>query len=682
MFRPVNFNPVVFMRNRTFIILCLLLIFSTSNPAWSSKLEDQEAYHEWLRSYGAMDVYAMSLKEREAGPAGQLDYARAQISLGNPETAISVLRRIDTGNDPALEGMKHWTIHRALRQLGEFDQSVLAVIEASGSLGIQETSRLMKDEPGLEILWTAIWKRWFFQVLNMDKVNEGRRLIMEQSLVLAGTAWPGNDLWEKSSLPFSSVQESLSAPPGDQVAIARAFALWGISHWELAEQALRDVSDADKRSFFQSLGRALRRSELHGWEASLKSIKSSGFTHVYAQHLQKYAFENFRLSSPEGSSWPGFLEMIRAMPPSEALAAIEKELSSALLPDEIRGRLLSLAFIYELHERPHSQALDTWKKIQDQHFDLPFTFSMAASLIRQDYEPLAGLPSSRFPFFKEVLNAAGFNPAPRLVSSFWGDNGKNIQNLFAEFPLDYTLNYLYYHQSFQENEDQASARYLAFLFPHSETGQSAYLSLARNAYREGNKNLAWRYLQSISEEFARGPRQLELLEAKAGILMDMGREEESLATYIAILDKSPQRLSPERRLRLALLAQEKNSWALAQDLLEGLWKDRTAISEPVQAEILFWLGEGAQHQGDLEQALDYYLRLSWQFPQQNIWAVTAMYRAGLIYEQRGMLDTAKKLFQSVLKSADRKSQKEAAQQRLDAIDSRMGTGQEKDTFLF
>jgi hypothetical protein len=664
------------------IVFCLLLIFISLTPAWSSQPDNQDAYHEWLKSYGAMDIYAMSLKEREAGPAGQLDYAQALISLGNPETAISVLKGIETKSDPQLEGMKHWTIHRALRQLGEFDQSVLAVIEASGSLGIQGTSMLMSGEPGLDILWSSIWKRWFFQTLNADQINDGRRIIMEQSVVLARSAWPAAELWKKIDIPIFGAQALSAAPGNDQIAIAGAFALWGIAHWDLADQALTGVSDPDLRSFFKNFGRFLRTSELDQWESNLKTAKSSGFTDVYADHLQKYALENFRLSSPAGSSWERFLDRIRGLSPSGALELIKKELSSALLPDEIRGRLLSLAFIYELYERPYHEALDTWSKVHAESPDLPFTFFIAASLIRQDYQPLAYLPASRFPFFKEVLNAAGLNPDPKHLSRFWTQEEKSIQALFAEFPLDYAVNCLYYNKSFQGDENQVSARNLAFLFPHSKTGQSAYLSLAQHAYREGNKALAWRYLQSISEEFARGPRQLELLEAKAGILMDMGREEESLSTYLIILEKSPQRLSPERRLRLALLAQEKNKWKLAQDMLEGLLRDRTALSEPVQAEVLFWLGEGAQHQGDLEQALDYYLRLSWQFPEQNIWAVTAMYRAGLIYEQREMLDTARNLFQTVLKSADRKSQKEAAQQRLDAIESRMGSGQDKDTFLF
>ncbi len=671
-----------FMQQRVFFIFVFLLLFFAPSPSWSSEVDNQASYHEWLKRYGAMDVYAMSVREREAGVTGQLDYAEALISLGNPEGAVSVLRSIETKGDPRLEGEKHWLIHRALRQLGEFDQSCLAVVETSGFLGTEKTSELMTREPGLDKLWINVWKRWFFHSLSPDHIIDGRRTIMEQSVVLAKSAWPDSAFWKRIELPLSGDRHMPSGPTSDQVRIARAFALWGISNWGLAEQTLAGVSDHDLKSFFMNFGRFLKTANLNIWDTNLKTPKSSGFTDVYADHLLKYALENFRLSSPQAGSWASFLDRVRELSPAQALELIQKELTSALLSDEVRERLQSLSFIYELQERPYTQALDTWKTFLSNSSDLPFTLYLAGSLIEQCYAPLTNLPASRYPFFKEILNAAGLNLDQRHLAGFWDREQNDISLLYTDFPLDYALNHLFYHESFLAHKDQDSARNLAFLFPYSEPGQSAYLSMAQHAYKDGNKALAWNYLQNITQEFASGPRQLDLLEAKAGILMDMGREEESLSTYQVILEKSPQRLGPERRLKLALLAQEKNRWKPAQEMLEALWHDRSALPDPIQAEVLFWLGEGAQHQGQLEQALDYYLRLSWKFPEQNIWAVTAMYRAGLIYEQRGMLDTARNLFQTVLRSADRDSQKEAARQRLDAIESRLGAGADRDGFLF
>ena len=74
-----------------------------------------------------------------------------------------------------------------------------------------------------------------------------------------------------------------------------------------------------------------------------------------------------------------------------------------------------------------------------------------------------------------------------------------------------------------------------------------------------------------------------------------------------------------------------------------------------------------------------YLRLGWKYPKENMWAVTALYRAGLIYEQQGKSAAAKKLYQTVLENSGRESQKKAAKQRIKAIESK---GQENSQPLF
>ena len=79
------------------------------------------------------------------------------------------------------------------------------------------------------------------------------------------------------------------------------------------------------------------------------------------------------------------------------------------------------------------------------------------------------------------------------------------------------------------------------------------------------------------------------------------------------------------------------------------------------------------------EALETYLRLGWKYPKENMWAVTALYRAGLIYEQQGKSAAAKKLYQTVLENSGRESQKKAAKQRIKAIESK---GQENSQSLF
>jgi len=125
-------------------------------------------------------------------------------------------------------------------------------------------------------------------------------------------------------------------------------------------------------------------------------------------------------------------------------------------------------------------------------------------------------------------------------------------------------------------------------------------------------------------------------------------------------------------LRMSLLFQQLRKYEVAREQLLSLWNKRGTLPSSLQAETLFWLGEGEQGLRNAEKALDYYLLLAWQYPQENIWALTAMYRASLIYEKRGKYETAKRLLTTVVKRADRKEQREAARARINAIDNKMG----------
>ncbi|MFW5730846.1 MAG: tetratricopeptide repeat protein [Desulfonatronovibrionaceae bacterium] len=642
-------------------------------------MKDPEAYHQWLKEYHALDVYATSLRDRSSGAESLLEYARAMISLNKPEQALEILENMDKQDNPRISGLKEWLSHKALRILEDYDLAVLSIIRASRHLGIKDTAEMMKQEPGLERLWSDVWKKWYFQTPGPGLINQGQSRIMDQALILGKAAWPDQSLWSED-IVFQK-QNTKKTPAADEILIARSLALWSIGHFDMAANVLSRSTDEQKKNFFLELAKLFSRSADHLPRLDLESPKSRVFYQVFQKSLQDYALENFRLSSPLNPSWDTFLDQIREVDVQRAMQLIRQELSSALLSREIRRKLLALKFTFELQEDP-GQAAQTWDSELSETSDLPFTLFLSAALIKHDLDPLTSLPSSEFPFFKELLNSAGFNPDPENMAGFWQTG--EIEELYAAFPLDYCLNYLYYNQDLvrEDTLNDRSAASLAFLFPYTEAGQNAFLELARQAYAKGNKELAWKYLQNISREFAQGPRQMDLLEAKAGILLDMGREDESLAAYKTILNREPDRLTHKKRLNLALLAQENNNWDMAGQILEDLWAEKNQLEPEMQAEVLFWLGEGAQLNNQIPRALDYYLRLAWKYPEQNIWAVTAMYRAGLIYEQKGMHKPAASLFQSVVKNADTKSQKEAARQRLDNNQSMMESRKNQQPYLF
>ena len=659
---------------RIFFILCLALF---PLQAGADRWDNQDEYLEWLKDYGALDIYAHNLLQASPGTPEKLEYAEALLEMGDPGQALEVLGRIEVQDRDDYKGRVLFLQSRSQRQKEDFDQAVLYAVQSADYLGKESTAELMRQEQGLSFLWQGVWKRWYFSSLSVDDISQGRKQIMLQALSLGSKAWPEESFWEEVAGPFSEAAQAASQDPAlnrvsssDREKISQVLAAWSMGHWSMADRNLQDIQDRDLRNFWKNLGDFLQTESFSRWSGDLKHPKSRGFKDIFALNLQEYALNSFELHTPDQGSWPSFLSRIKDRSESEALKSVRQELSSALLPQEVRAGLTSLEFIYTLQNQDFQEAESVWNDLLDKDVNLPFTLHLSAALLTAEYEHLNDLPGNQYPFFKELLNAAGMNIERRFSADFWGENQEDLQTLKDSYPLDYSINYLFWEEKFQDQDDTEAARNLAFLFPSAQAGQSAYLFLAQDAYEQGRKELAWRYLEQISQEFARGDKQLDVLEAKAGILMDMGREEESLQTYQVLLSRDPQRLTPQRRLNLALMIQEKGRWSEAEEILSSMWEQREGFEKGIQAEILFWLGEGSQHQGRLEEALDNYLRLAWEFPQENIWAVTAMYRAGLIYEQREMYSVAARMFEKVIRNAGRESQKKAAEQRLDTVESR------------
>ncbi|MDP3426753.1 MAG: hypothetical protein Q8S17_05185, partial [Humidesulfovibrio sp.] len=70
--------------------------------------------------------------------------------------------------------------------------------------------------------------------------------------------------------------------------------------------------------------------------------------------------------------------------------------------------------------------------------------------------------------------------------------------------------------------------------------------------------------------------------------------------------------------------------------------------------------------------LDFYLRLAYEYSKEPMWPTVAMYRAAMIYELKGSFEPAKKFLQAVIATADTKEAKEAARNRLNALEAKSG----------
>ncbi|WP_457571257.1 tetratricopeptide repeat protein [Desulfovulcanus sp.] len=649
------------------IYLILIIIFLPV-VCWAAK-EESVPYDQWLLNFKAYDAYVRYLQTKNPTPETIISQAKLLLTLNRSHSTLDILKQFETL--PGFDGQRLWLMGKAYRMLGEYDQAISNFVAAAEYFSNAELKELFSQEKELDRLWQDVCTKWFWQNLFVQKKADQAELL-NSAVQVARKVWPDQDLWTRFANTLSATDKTLTYYFDEHIPhlLAKALSAQSIKNWSLSSSHLNKITTLKIKNFWTRLEKFIHEPAGSLVEIDLQAVKSSVFFEVYGSQLKKIIANYWFVPNLDLPSWKNFLDQLKNLSPEQGLRLVENELSSSLLSPKIKPALKILLFIYQIQTDRFDQALKTWA-ILENYKDIPLSLSLSATLIAKNYHPLIPFPEHLYPISKDLLQAAGLGFSSTVTAPFWLETGeKNEKDLLSAYPLDRLLSYLYWKNQLEAQKSYVAAKHLAFLFPETPAGQSGFLSLARAAYKNGHKALAWKYLQNIREEFLDSTKQLDLIEAKAGILMDLGHTQESLKTYTLLLNKAPQRLSAEKRLKLALLAQQSNKWELAENILTNLWQERKNLSPALQAEILFWLGEGSQYQGKTDQALDYYLKLAWQFPEENIWAITAMYRAGQIYEQKGMLEAAKNLYQTVLKKAERKSQKEAAKQRLTSIEAK------------
>ena len=643
---------------------------------WAAKKRSMP-YDQWLLHFKAYDAYVRYLQTKNPTPESIISQARLLLTLNKPSSSLDILKQFETL--PGFEGQRLWLIGKAYRMLGKYDQAISSFVAAARYFSKAKLKALFSREKELDRLWQDVCTLWFWQTLSSQKKEHAN---LNLAVQVARKVWPDQVLWNNFATILSTDENwAYYLDEHIPLLVAKALSAQSIKNWSLSSSHLNKITNLAKgagkiKDFWIGLEQLIHKSKSGSSlvEIDLQAEKASAFFEVYGFRLKKIIPNYWFVPDIDLPSWKNFLDQLKNVSPEAALELIENELSSSLLSTRIKSALKILLFIYQVQTDRFDQALQTWATLEN-YKDIPLSLSLAASLLAKSDHPLLPYSVRLYPIAKDLLQAAGLGSTSTVTAPFWLETGektgeKHEKDLLAAYPLDRLLSYLCWKNQLEAQKSYVAAKDLAFLFPETPAGQSGFLFLARIAYKKGHKTLAWKYLQNIREEFLDSTKQLDLIEAKAGILMDLGQTQESLKTYTLLLSKAPKRLPAEKRLKLALLAQQSNKWELAENILTNLWQERKNLSPALQAEILFWLGEGSQYQGKTDQALDYYLQLAWQFPEENIWAITAMYRAGQIYEQKGMLPAAKNLYQMVLKNAERKSQKEAAKQRLTSIEAK------------
>ena len=130
------------------------------------------------------------------------------------------------------------------------------------------------------------------------------------------------------------------------------------------------------------------------------------------------------------------------------------------------------------------------------------------------------------------------------------------------------------------------------------------------------------------------------------IYVDLQQRDNAVAVFRRLLrGETTDAAMPERMSIGLMLQQLKDYDATLLAFRQVLQQART---DPLRAEAQFWIAETHQLRGSMQEALSAYHEVATRFLQQHMWAVTALFRAGEIYETLQQYDKAIKMYKRVV----------------------------------
>ncbi|EGB13674.1 hypothetical protein DND132_0457 [Pseudodesulfovibrio mercurii] len=674
-----------------FSLLTLFLVLAGLNPA---QAEEKQSFQQWLEHYRAWDRLEKEYAQESAAdtPEAVLKRAQVYLNLNSPAKALEIIEMTPafTGKD---EADRLWLGGRAHRGLGDLTKAVLWYTQATKFLSDDEIKARFKGEPDLAVIWHDVWIKMYWawlanHTLSRDSQKEALNMIM----VVGRKVWE-NDFWNRVySLMNPNMAPDGKAPaPGqadpaaslvqsaDTQRIARALAAVSLEKFEEATGYISTLSNDTVRAFWTSILYFLNSGNTpKNLEVFLKDnyLKAHAFWagNILAPYSKSRS--EWFLGNPDSAAWTKFRNNILTMAPAEAEKAIDNELGSMLISEQTATLLRNFKLALSLSNGNRQVAATTWDSIDKT--TLPICLRLAGVLAFKDdlNKILPEKPAEAFalyPVLAALSGAAGIDVHPETEAPFWtAAPADQLQALSAgQYPLDRLLLMAWWQQRFAAEPSVGLAKRVAYLFDDSSFGIRGLIFLADDAVKAKNLQLGAFYLNRIDEPALPPELRMAWLDIKTRLELDAGHQAQALETYQA-MTKTGEPIPVMTRLRMALLYQQRREYETAQQELLTMWDQRATMTTALQAETLFWLGEGEQALRNPDKALDYYLKLAWQYPQENIWCLTAMYRASLIYEKRGKYETAKRLLGTVVRNASIKEQRVAAQARIDAIDKKMG----------
>lgn len=675
------------------------------------------AFEQWLKKYGAYDRIVLPEPEQNGQDTGANVLKRAEglLMQGSPQEALALIETQPALEEPAAESQRLWLGAQAHRALGDPYKAVIWYSHAAKLMDGKALKERLTAEPGLEALWVDVWRRQYWAFVGTSSASsEALENNLRSLLDQAESAWGLQNFWVKAkeslalatgaapqaSLPdaegkaeYNNAKDKkaktsakasakdkdapLSVTIADRQHIAEALAAASLEDFGRARKALDDLPDPALKDFWTAMLTFMETGKPH----DTKTLRAAGYAKAAgfwsANLLAPFAAsrEAWFLGSTSSSSWTKFRNNINQLPNQEARETVDKELQSMLLSEDMSRLLRSLKFVLLIENGDQDGARETWAGLDKRK--LPLSLRLAGGMLTQEgvnnlLPQEIGAAAKLSPALRSLLAAAGTGTALIAEAPFWTKTEVGRSSTVNKlWPLDRLLVLADWQARWDAAPGPELARRSAFLFPDTAFGYSCLTFLAQKAIEGRYFQLAGTYLDRMADMSADKQSQAVRLGLKARMERDSGKDAEALESYRALVGLGVE-LAPKTRLDMATFLQLKGDFEGGRKQLLALWELRDSLPRPLQAEVLFWLGEGEHSLRNYDAALDFYLRLAYEYPQEPMWPTVAMYRAAMIYELKGNFEPAKKFLHAVIATADTKEAKEAARNRLNALEAKSG----------
>jgi tetratricopeptide (TPR) repeat protein len=623
------------------ILVMLLALGPIVHPAPGHAAPEDE-FRSWRSAYEDLETTTAV----DPDPSTLLDNAGYLVRADRTGEALSLLRSSGPFHmHPTLEVQRLLLLGRLSRQTGDFTQALASFAAAHRLLDDATSKELLGSEPGLNTFFQIAWLSIFWS--DQNRAGSGERDgILLRSLSAAASIWGDDPFWtvlEQSvfghGVPEAARFEPLLIMEQDQVRalVVQALGMWSLKRFDRGMELLESIAQPEVRRFWKDFGMFLQNGRAPEAHEELRAFpKIMAFW--AAGGIERIPRESWFVPEQEGR--------------------VRAERREAGDPAETLGLALALA------------AGDPGSRLSPAAGPAALPLCLELALTIRDQEPIErsslGQGILRF-----LASAAGVELGRPEPAAWLRVEPDMVARAAALHPLDRKLTFLFWSGKLEAGFDAEAALRVAFLFPGTEAGTRALLSLTKAALAAGNEALAWGYLERVDQQATRGELEVDYLGTRGWLQLTTGREREALETYVTLLERHPGHLSPRTLLDLARTAQRQGDHPSAAPLLEELLERKPELEPGLQSEILFLAAGWAEQQGRTAEALDSFMRLAWASPEQPE-GLAALFRSALLYERKGMLETARRLLEEVIGRSSDQHLQAIAKERLHELALRKG----------